>query len=183
MAREWLLVANWGAGARTDAFLVAIFLPEAVRMMLGAGLLSSAAMSWWQAVPLGERPAQLARFTFGMATVSGLLAVACWLGREGLLHLIGPGLDAAHLVAAEQALSVMAWSLPAFVLQAAWSVPLHAQGRYLLSGLASLAGSLNNPVRLRVPSLANSTSLRGLSSSTASRCRAFVHRLSSEALA
>lgn len=142
LGREWLLVANWGAGARTDAFLVAIFLPEAVRMMLGAGLLSSAAMSWWQAVPLSERPAQLSRFTFGMAGVSGLLALACWGGREGLLHLIGPGLDAAHLVAAEQALAVMAWSLPAFVLQAAWSVPLHAEGRYLLSGFASLTYNL-----------------------------------------
>ena len=37
LGREWLLVHNWGAGARTDAFLVALFLPEAVRMMLGGG--------------------------------------------------------------------------------------------------------------------------------------------------
>ena len=40
LGREWLLVHNWGAGARTDAFLVALFLPEAIRMMLGGGLLS-----------------------------------------------------------------------------------------------------------------------------------------------
>jgi len=26
-AREWLIVAAWGSGARSDAFLVAMFLP------------------------------------------------------------------------------------------------------------------------------------------------------------
>ncbi|KPA95964.1 hypothetical protein PF70_04024, partial [Pseudomonas asplenii] len=31
-AREWLLVAAWGAGGRSDSFLVALFLPEALRM-------------------------------------------------------------------------------------------------------------------------------------------------------
>lgn len=82
LGREWLLVHNWGAGARTDAFLVALFLPEAVRMMLGGGLLSSAAMAWWQALPAHERPAQLSRFTFGMASVGAGLAVLCWLTRE-----------------------------------------------------------------------------------------------------
>src|SRR3989344_5519643 len=115
LGREWLLVANWGAGARTDAFLVALFLPEAIRMMIGGGLLSSAAMAWWQALPAHERPAQLSRFTFGMASVGAVLAALCWLARDGLLRLIGPGLDAAHLVAAEQALSVLACSLPAVV--------------------------------------------------------------------
>lgn len=30
-AREWLLVAAWGAGERSDAFLIALFLPEADR--------------------------------------------------------------------------------------------------------------------------------------------------------
>ena len=44
-AREWLLVASWGAGARSDAFLVALFLPEALRMTLAAGLLSAAAFA------------------------------------------------------------------------------------------------------------------------------------------
>lgn len=142
LGREWLLVHNWGAGARTDAFLVALFLPEAIRMMLGGGLLSSAAMAWLQALPAHERPAQLSRFTIGMAGVGVVLALLCWLAREGLLRFIGPGMDAAHLVAAEQALAVLAWSLPAFILQAAWSVPLHADGRYLLPGFASLAYNL-----------------------------------------
>ena len=43
-AREWLLVASWGAGERSDAFLIALFLPEALRMSLAGGVLSAAAL-------------------------------------------------------------------------------------------------------------------------------------------
>ena len=49
LAREWLLVANWGAGARADAFLIAMFLPEAIRTVLGGGVISSAGLALWQA--------------------------------------------------------------------------------------------------------------------------------------
>ena len=48
MAREWLLVAAWGAGSRSDGFLVAVFLPEALRMTLAAGLLAAAALPLYQ---------------------------------------------------------------------------------------------------------------------------------------
>ncbi|KPW18469.1 MviN family membrane protein PslK, partial [Pseudomonas syringae pv. aceris] len=47
-AREWLLVAAWGAGGQSDAFLVSMFLPEALRMSLAAGLLSAAALPLYQ---------------------------------------------------------------------------------------------------------------------------------------
>lgn len=139
LAREWLLVHNWGAGVRTDAFLVALFLPEAVRMMLGAGILSSASMSTWAALPRDHRAGHLSKLTGGLLLIGLVLAVACWASAPGLLRLIGPGLDASHLLDAEQALRVLAWALPAFLLQAWWSVPLHAEGRYLLAGCASLA--------------------------------------------
>ena len=43
-AREWLLVAAWSAGERSDAFLIALFLPEALRMSLAGGVLSAAAL-------------------------------------------------------------------------------------------------------------------------------------------
>ncbi|MCD5364601.1 hypothetical protein LQT98_23290, partial [Chromobacterium aquaticum] len=46
-AREWLLVAAWGAGGRSDAFLVAMFLPEALRTLLAGGLLSAALLPLW----------------------------------------------------------------------------------------------------------------------------------------
>ena len=40
LGREWLLVAQWGAGARTHPLQFSQFLPEDVRMMVGHRLLS-----------------------------------------------------------------------------------------------------------------------------------------------
>ncbi|WP_337883982.1 lipid II flippase MurJ, partial [Chromobacterium haemolyticum] len=59
-AREWLLVAAWGAGGRSDAFLVAMFLPEALRTLLAGGLLSAALLPLWQAQTPARRGAWLA---------------------------------------------------------------------------------------------------------------------------
>lgn len=142
LAREWLLVADWGAGARTDAFLVALFLPEAVRMTLSVGLLSSATLAPWQGWSRAQRQQRLSQLTWGLLGLGLVLALACVVLRLPLLRLIGPGLEAAHLAQASQALVWLAWSLPALLLQAWWAVPLHAQGRYLLAGAASLAYNL-----------------------------------------
>ena len=54
-AREWLLVAAWGAGERSDAFLIALFLPEALRMSLAGGVLSAAALPLYLARKDDER--------------------------------------------------------------------------------------------------------------------------------
>ena len=142
LGRDWLLVAQWGAGARTDAFLIALFLPEAVRMMVGNGLLSSAGMAQWQQLSADERPRRLAQITFGLLGIAGLTALLTVLARAPLMHGIGPGLDAEHLRVASDAFSILAWCLPLFILQGWWSVPLHAEGRYILPGLASLAYNL-----------------------------------------
>lgn len=56
-AREWLLVAAWGAGGQSDAFLVSMFLPEALRMSLAAGLLSAAALPFISSVALNGNSA------------------------------------------------------------------------------------------------------------------------------
>src|SRR5579872_2128085 len=58
-AREWLLVAAWGAGGRSDSFLVALFLPEALRMALAAGLFSAAALPLYQQRAPAEKAAWL----------------------------------------------------------------------------------------------------------------------------
>ena len=142
LGREWLLVAQWGAGARTDAFLIALFLPEAVRMMIGGGLLSSAAMAQWQGLSLDERPRRLAQLTFGLLLIGVMAAVAAFAFRTPLMHVIGPGLDAAHLLTSADAFGILAWTLPLFILQGWWSVPMHAEGRYIAAGLASLAYNL-----------------------------------------
>ncbi|MGL4603996.1 MAG: hypothetical protein ACRCU9_07605, partial [Iodobacter sp.] len=83
-ARDWLLVADWGAGARTDAYLVALFLPEALRSMLAGGLLSAAALPLWQAqkAPAHWLAGQLRFFlVLGLLLALGLSAGAGLLVR------------------------------------------------------------------------------------------------------
>ena len=71
-AREWLLVAAWGAGGRSDGFLVAVFLPEALRMTLAAGLLAAAALPLYQQRdPQRQHPGPLGR-TAGHPDAGGL---------------------------------------------------------------------------------------------------------------
>lgn len=96
LAREWLLVDAWGAGARTDGFLVALFLPEAVRTMLAGGVLSSAALALWQARTVGQRPGWLGATTLGLGGLGVVLALACMVGAGPLTHLVGPGLPDAQ---------------------------------------------------------------------------------------
>jgi murein biosynthesis integral membrane protein MurJ len=142
LGREWLLVASWGAGARTDGFLIALFIPEAVRTILAGGVLSSAAMALWQDRDASARRAWLGQLTFGSSAVALGLSLVFMLGAPWWVKLIGPGLSEAVRPSTEHALSIMAWSLPGLVLQALWSVPLQAQGRFLLSGMASLVYNL-----------------------------------------
>lgn len=142
LAREWLLVDAWGAGARTDGFLVALFLPEAVRTMLAGGVLSSAALALWQARTAVQRPGWLGATTLGLGGIGVALALACMVGAGPLTHLVGPGLPDAHRVTVAHGLSLLVWALPAMMLQALWSVPLQATGRFLLAGVGSLVYNL-----------------------------------------
>jgi len=149
-AREWLLVAHWGAGARTDAFLIAMFLPEAVRTMLAAGVLSSAAMSLWRDRGAAQQAAWLGQMTAAFGLLGGGLSLLLCLGAAPLMHLMGPGLAPAQQAAAQSAFSGLVWSLPGLLLQALWAVPLQAQGRFLLAGWGSLLYNLPGIVYLVV---------------------------------
>lgn len=142
LAREWLLVASWGAGARTDAVLVALFLPEVIRIMLGGGLLSSAALSMWNETEPSRRAQWLGRMSGVVLLTSLLLSLILFLGAPLWSHLIGPGLSAQHTEMAGATLRVLAWALPGMALQALWSVPLQAHGRFVLAGLGSLLYNL-----------------------------------------
>jgi murein biosynthesis integral membrane protein MurJ len=142
LAREWLLVSSWGAGARTDAFLVAIFIPEAVRIILGGGLLASATMSLWQGCEKADRPLWLGRMSAIVGVVALGLSLILSLGAPLWSRLVGPGLNADHLAVARSVLQWLAWGLPGMALQALWSVPLQARGRYVLAGMGSLLYNL-----------------------------------------
>jgi peptidoglycan biosynthesis protein MviN/MurJ (putative lipid II flippase) len=140
--REWLLVASWGAGARTDAFVIAMFVPEAVRSMLAAGLLTSSALSLWQARAPDQRSTWFSQLSLVFALGSVLLAALICVGASPLVHLMGPGLSAAQHIETAQALSILAWCLPGLMLQAWWAVPRQAAGHFLLAGLGSLLYNL-----------------------------------------
>lgn len=141
-AREWLLVANWGAGARTDAFVIAMFIPEAVRSMLAAGLLTSAALALWQGRSEAQRAPWFSQLSMVMALGSVVLAALVSLGAPWLVHGMGPGLPPARMQDTVSALRILAWSLPGLVLQAWWSVPRQAAGHFLLAGMGSLLYNL-----------------------------------------
>lgn len=142
LGREWLLVADWGAGRHSDAFLVALFFPEAVRTMLAGGILSAAALPLWQETELAHRAAWLAGqvrhwVLFGLALTGVVMVCAPWV-----VDLVGPGLLAAERNMAMHVLWWLALVLPGLILQAVLSVPMQAMGRYLLPGLGSLLFNL-----------------------------------------
>lgn len=141
-AREWLLVADWGAGSRTDAFLVAMFLPEAVRTMLAGGLLSAACLPLWRQRG-GERHGRWLAGQLGCWLLLGAgLALALMIGKELVVGLIGPGLAAGDRQQAADALLWLALVLPGLLLHALLTVPAQARGHFLLPGLGSLLFNL-----------------------------------------
>ncbi|MGH6647879.1 lipid II flippase MurJ [Aquabacterium sp.] len=142
LGREWLLVASWGAGARTDGFLIALFIPEAIRIILAGGLLSSAWMALYQERNEPERVAWLGRATFSVGLLGFALALVLSLGAPWWVRLVGPGLAPELRPITQEALRILAWTVPGLLLQALWSVPLQARGRFLLAGLSSLVYNL-----------------------------------------
>jgi murein biosynthesis integral membrane protein MurJ len=141
-AREWLLVAAWGAGGRSDAFLVSLFLPEALRMALAAGLLSAAALPLYQ-----QRSRQAQHDWLGVLVPRLLLcgtglSVLLSVGSPFWVRLIGPGLDESGYALASASLQWLAWSAPGFLLHALLCVPLQARSRFVLAGLGSLLFNL-----------------------------------------
>ena len=141
-AREWLLVASWGASARTDAYVIAMFLPEAVRGMLAAGVFTSSALALWQGRDATERRVWFAQINAALSVVSVALAVVFTLGAPWWVHLMAPGLADVHQDVTQRCLAILAWCIPGIVLQAWWAVPRHAGGHFLLVGMASLLYNL-----------------------------------------
>lgn len=142
LAREWLIIADWGVGARSDALLVAMFLPEAIRTMLASGLLSSAALPLWQAMAPEKQWHWLAGQIRIWLVLGVILAAIIALCAPLLVRFIGPGLSAEQIVSATQALRYFSLVLPGLFLQALLTVPMQANNRFLLAGLGSLLFNL-----------------------------------------
>ena len=141
-AREWLLVAAWGAGSRSDGFLVAVFLPEALRMTLAAGLLAAAALPLYQQRDPQRQQAWLASLSPRLLGVGLALFALLALGAPLWVRLIGPGLDAAAHAQAAANLRWLAACAPGLVMHGLFSIPLQARQRFVLPGLGSLLFNL-----------------------------------------
>lgn len=156
-AREWLLVAAWGAGPRSDAFLVALFLPEALRMTLAAGLLGAAALPLYQQRDDLARQRWLNALTPWLLLIAGLIAALFAVGAPLWSRLIGPGLSSASQHEASTSLQLLALCAPGFVLHAWLSIPLQARERFVLAGLGSLLFNLPPVLLLAVQGQASSS--------------------------
>ncbi|PVV74815.1 hypothetical protein DD985_07695 [Pseudomonas sp. HMWF011] len=141
-AREWLLVAAWGAGSRSDGFLVAVFLPEALRMPLAAGLLAAAALPLYQQRDPHRQQAWLASLSPRLLGVGLALFAVLALGAPLWVRLIGPGLDVAAHAEAAANLRWLAACAPGLVMHGLFSIPLQARQRFVLPGLGSLLFNL-----------------------------------------
>ncbi len=141
-AREWLLVAAWGAGSRSDGFLVAVFLPEALRMTLAAGLLAAAALPLYQQRDPHRQQAWLASLSPRLLGVGLALFAVLALGAPLWVRLIGPGLDVAAHAEAAANLRWLAACAPGLVMHGLFSIPLQARERFVLPGLGSLLFNL-----------------------------------------
>ena len=141
-AREWLLVAAWGAGPRSDAFLVAVFLPEAIRMTLAAGLLAAAALPLYQQRDERRQRAWLTGLTPGLFGLGLALYAVLALAAPLLVRLVGPGLDSNVQVEAATNLRWLAASVPGLLVHALFSIPLQARQRFVLPALGSLLFNL-----------------------------------------
>ena len=155
-AREWLLVAAWGASGRSDGFLVALFLPEALRMTLAAGLLSAAALPLYQQRDSAARQRWLNTLTPWLLLCGLLLALLFALGAPLWVQLIGPGLASSVQAQAQASLQLLAFCAPGLLLHALLSIALQARERFVLAGLGSLLFNLP-PVLLLASLGADST--------------------------
>ena len=161
-AREMLLVASWGATGKTDAFLVAMFLPEAVRMALTSGLLASAALPLWLSQPdeaeqrrwASAQTLHMLFFGIGTALLLSVLAPT-------FVRMVGPGMAPASHAQAAQALQLLAWTLPGILMQALLSIFHAARQRYFLSGIGSLV--FNLPGVLYLTLFRSESTMHGLS--------------------
>ncbi|WP_284338133.1 lipid II flippase MurJ [Comamonas sp. NoAH] len=141
-AREWLLVAAWGGGGQSDAFVLALFVPEAVRMTLAGGLLASAALPIFRALDAIGRRQWLSMLVPQMLLIALAMTAVLGVGASQWAALLGSGLSPEGRVQVAANLQWLAWCLPGFVIHALLAIPLQAHDRYVLAGLGSLLFNL-----------------------------------------
>lgn len=141
-AREWLLIDAWGAGEQTDALVLALFLPDMIRMTLAAGLLNVAAVPLFHQQPEAARRAWLNALGCLLLLCSLLLVAVFYLGAAFWILLLGPGMSADSQALAVSALAILLGCLPGLFVHAICGIWLQLQERYVLWGMGSFLFNL-----------------------------------------
>ncbi|WXL24099.1 lipid II flippase MurJ [Ectopseudomonas mendocina] len=149
-ARELLLVTSWGAGQQSDAFLIALFLPEALRMSLAGGLLSAAALPLFLQRQSRQQMQWLSAMLPSLFGLALALSTAIYVAAPWLVKLLGPGLTDTATAQAASNLQVLVWCMPGLMLHAVLTIPLHAREQFFLAGLGSLLFNLPPVIYLAV---------------------------------
>ncbi|HED17732.1 MAG TPA: murein biosynthesis integral membrane protein MurJ, partial [Gammaproteobacteria bacterium] len=138
-AREILIVRTWGAGATADSILVAVFIPEAFRMLLAGGVLVSATLPLWLACEdRATRRAWSATLTLSiLAAVTVLVAILLLLD-NACIWVIGPGLEPYARESAVSLFHIAIFALPGLFLQALLTTQHHANNAFLWPALGAL---------------------------------------------
>ncbi len=140
--REWLLVDAWGAGARTDGFLVALFVPEAIRMTLAAGLLPSAALPLYQQLDAQRRTGWVSAQMSSLLLCGVVIAAVLAAGAGLWVRLVGPGLAGHVQQTAASSLLILSCVVPMLLVHALAAAVGQAQQRFLVAGLGSFLYNL-----------------------------------------
>lgn len=139
MTREILLISHWGPSHATDAFIIAIFLSEAIRTTLATGFVASAAIPLWlDCRDHGERAQWAASQTANLLVISIALAVVFSLLAPLWIGALGAGLSSAAGTEATVLFKILVWCLPGLFVHALLSLIHQADDRFTLPGMGSV---------------------------------------------
>lgn len=137
--REILIVRTWGAGATADSILVAVFIPEAFRMLLAGGVLVSATLPLWLACKDSvTRKAWSATLSLCMLGAVTLLVAVLLLLDDACIWVVGPGLKPYARESAVTLFHIAVFALPGLFLQALLTTQHHAKAAFLWPALGAL---------------------------------------------
>lgn len=140
--REWLIISRWGVTGATDALLVALFFTEALRSMLGSGLVSAAALPMWAQQTESHRKEWFSQIALFWCVAGLSIGVICFFFSGAIASLIGIGLKNEHSQLAGHLLSLIAVSIPCIFAQSILAVPHQSADKYMAAGLSSFLFNL-----------------------------------------
>ncbi len=140
--REWLLIDAWGAGEQTDALVLALFLPDLVRMTLAAGLLNVAAVPLFHQQSEQHQQHWLNALGSSLGLCALVLTGIFYIVSPAWIMLLGPGMASGPQAVAVSALGILVWCLPGLFVHAVCGIWLQLRERYVLWGMGSFLFNL-----------------------------------------